>query len=273
MEEGTPFARWYAPGASPLPSDDSAADMYAAASQTLRAVGYEHYELSNYARPGHRCAHNMAYWDLRPYYAFGVGAASYLAGRRFTRPKAMKQYYGWLDAYCAPPAAAAAASGGGGAAHGASVPSPTQAGAERAGTAAALPAEGESASSATTCASSDDEAAKGQWQGGRWLAVAGGEQPPESREERLLDTVMLRLRLRDGLNLALLGGAYGDDAAATVRRALAAYWMAGAIEGLDGSGKLCGVSEAEVVRLADPQGLLLSNDVISDVFAAFSPDT
>jgi coproporphyrinogen III oxidase-like Fe-S oxidoreductase len=45
VEEGTPFARWYQPGKKPLPDDDAAWQMYAAASTTLRAAGYEHYEV------------------------------------------------------------------------------------------------------------------------------------------------------------------------------------------------------------------------------------
>ena len=45
VEEGTPFARWYSPGRAPLPEEDSAAEMYRMASRTLRAAGYEHYEV------------------------------------------------------------------------------------------------------------------------------------------------------------------------------------------------------------------------------------
>lgn len=56
-------------------------------------AGYEHYELSNYALPGHQCRHNLVYWSgSRPFYGFGLGAASCLAGRRATRPRAMHQY-------------------------------------------------------------------------------------------------------------------------------------------------------------------------------------
>lgn len=44
----------------------------------LPGAGYEHYEVSNYARPGHACAHNLVYWRGGSYYAAGMGAASYL---------------------------------------------------------------------------------------------------------------------------------------------------------------------------------------------------
>ena len=60
MEEGTPFARWYQPGAAPLPTEGAAADQLRTASALLRAAGYEHYELSSYALPGQR--HAQAVW-------------------------------------------------------------------------------------------------------------------------------------------------------------------------------------------------------------------
>ncbi len=49
---------------------------------SLLTPGFEHYEVSNYALPGHRCRHNMVYWEGQAYYAFGMGAASYLEVRR-----------------------------------------------------------------------------------------------------------------------------------------------------------------------------------------------
>ena len=50
----------------------------------------EHYEISNYAQPGHQCRHNRVYWENRPYYGFGMGAASYVEGKRFTRPRKLR---------------------------------------------------------------------------------------------------------------------------------------------------------------------------------------
>jgi oxygen-independent coproporphyrinogen-3 oxidase len=58
--------------------------MYLAAIDTLLAAGFEHYEVSNFARPGHRCRHNETYWLGRGYYAAGPGAARYVGGRRET---------------------------------------------------------------------------------------------------------------------------------------------------------------------------------------------
>jgi oxygen-independent coproporphyrinogen-3 oxidase len=59
VEEGTPFARWHDQGKLSFPSDDDAASMYAEAVEVLTAAGYEHYEVSSYARPGHRSRHNQ----------------------------------------------------------------------------------------------------------------------------------------------------------------------------------------------------------------------
>ncbi len=56
--------------------------MYLAAIDMLGAAGFEHYEVSNFARPGRRCRHNEVYWAGEEYYAAGPGAARYVAGRR-----------------------------------------------------------------------------------------------------------------------------------------------------------------------------------------------
>jgi oxygen-independent coproporphyrinogen-3 oxidase len=56
--------------------------MYAASIDALTAARYEHYEVSNFARAGHRCRHNEAYWSGASYFAAGPGAARYIDGRR-----------------------------------------------------------------------------------------------------------------------------------------------------------------------------------------------
>lgn len=58
-------------------------------------------QISNYAQLGHRSRHNQVYWHCQPYYAFGLGAASYTRGRRFTRPRAMQDYERWVQEYVA----------------------------------------------------------------------------------------------------------------------------------------------------------------------------
>jgi len=66
--------------------------MYALAIDRLAAAGLEHYEVSNFARPGHRCRHNETYWAGNGYYAAGPGAARYVNGRRETNHRSTTTY-------------------------------------------------------------------------------------------------------------------------------------------------------------------------------------
>ena len=66
--------------------------MYETAIDTLTAAGYEHYEVSNFARPGARCLHNQVYWQGRPYFGLGPGAASYVDGRRQLNHRSTSTY-------------------------------------------------------------------------------------------------------------------------------------------------------------------------------------
>lgn len=77
IEPGTPFAALAARGRLDRPDEAAQADMFLLAHERLGAAGYEHYELSNYARPGARSRHNQAYWARRPYRGFGAGAHSF----------------------------------------------------------------------------------------------------------------------------------------------------------------------------------------------------
>jgi putative oxygen-independent coproporphyrinogen III oxidase len=99
VEPDTVFGKRYEPGESPLPTDDLAAQMYRSASERLRAAGYDHYEISNYAKGGYRCAHNQTYWRNDTYYGFGMGATSYIQGQRFSRPRNRADYAEWLETY------------------------------------------------------------------------------------------------------------------------------------------------------------------------------
>jgi putative oxygen-independent coproporphyrinogen III oxidase len=97
LEPVTAFGKQYQPGKTPLPNDEDTAQMYRLTQQILTAAGYEHYEISNYAQSGYQCRHNRVYWENRPYYGFGMGAASYVAGQRFSRPPTRREYYAWLE--------------------------------------------------------------------------------------------------------------------------------------------------------------------------------
>ncbi|BAY76785.1 putative oxygen-independent coproporphyrinogen III oxidase [Nostoc linckia NIES-25] len=179
IEPGTAFGRYYKPGDSPLPTDETTVKMYEMAQQVLTDAGYEHYEISNYAQPGHQCRHNRVYWENRPYYGFGMGAASYIEGKRFTRPRKTKEYYQWV-------------------------------------------------------------------QGG--AAIDCEVTPPK---EVLLETLMLGLRLAEGVNLA----AFGQQKVEEICRYLRSYFDKGWVEIV-----------GERLRLTDPQGFLFSNVVLAELF-------
>ncbi|MCE5322856.1 radical SAM family heme chaperone HemW [bacterium] len=92
IEEGTLFCELCAKGEiSPLGEDDQIA-MYETAIAKMQEAGYEHYEVSNFARPGYRCRHNQFYWRNESYYGFGAGATSYVAGERAVRIKDPNEY-------------------------------------------------------------------------------------------------------------------------------------------------------------------------------------
>jgi len=83
-EKGTAFERERRRGAVATADEDLERAMFEAAIDRLQAAGYEHYEVSNFARPGHRCLHNEAYWDCRAWEAFGPGAARFDGRTRIT---------------------------------------------------------------------------------------------------------------------------------------------------------------------------------------------
>lgn len=97
IEQGTKFGQMYTPGIYPLPSDTESANFYKIASKRLSEAGYNHYEISSYCKPGFECKHNITYWQNRPFYAFGLGSASYINGVRYSRPRRMKEYAEWLQ--------------------------------------------------------------------------------------------------------------------------------------------------------------------------------
>nr|WP_297172826.1 radical SAM family heme chaperone HemW [uncultured Agathobaculum sp.] len=93
LEPGTPMER-----ENPvLPDDDAQADTYLAMCEMLRANGFEHYEISNFAKPGFRSRHNIKYWDLSEYLGLGPGAHSFMNGRRFAFARDIKAYIGGED--------------------------------------------------------------------------------------------------------------------------------------------------------------------------------
>jgi oxygen-independent coproporphyrinogen-3 oxidase len=204
IEPGTAFGRYYQPGVQPLPTDDTTVQMYRQGRQVLTTAGYEHYEISNYAQPGHQCRHNRVYWENRPYYGFGMGAASYVQGQRFTRPRKTREYYSWVE----------------------------------------------------------------QLIGAR--GVINYPQTPPA--EVLLETLMLGLRLAEGVSLSTIAEQFGEETLDVIWRCLQPYYRQGWVE-VVGTGERVVMSDAGKLtaqgqlRLSDPEGFLFSNVVLADLFS------
>lgn len=90
IEEGTPFYEQYAK--NPPVDEDTDRLMYEMTCQVLGEAGYKRYEISNYAREGKECRHNLKYWKRREYLGLGLGAASFLSHTRFSNERDMAGY-------------------------------------------------------------------------------------------------------------------------------------------------------------------------------------
>lgn len=91
-EKGTPLWKRQSRGQVEAVAEDTELAMYEHAMDRLAAAGFEHYEISNFARPGFRCRHNERYWANDAYYGFGVGAARYVNGSRELNVRDTKLY-------------------------------------------------------------------------------------------------------------------------------------------------------------------------------------
>lgn len=91
LEEGTPLynnRENYA-----FPTEDEECDMYYLARDILADYGYRHYEISNYAKEGFECRHNLKYWHAEEYIGVGLSAYSYFGGKRFGNTKSFDEYF------------------------------------------------------------------------------------------------------------------------------------------------------------------------------------
>ncbi|MFA4844477.1 MAG: radical SAM family heme chaperone HemW [Candidatus Margulisiibacteriota bacterium] len=75
-----------------LPSEDEELAMYEYAIEELAAHGYKHYEISNFAKPGYECQHNLVYWRNENYLGIGAGAHSHVNGQRWSNPNCIEKY-------------------------------------------------------------------------------------------------------------------------------------------------------------------------------------
>lgn len=201
-----------------MPSDTQSADFYKMASKTLSEAGYNHYEISSYCKPGYECKHNYTYWENKPFYAFGLGAASYLQGTRFSRPRKMKEYTCYVHSL-------------------------------------------------------------GDRKSDRPDATNGIDP-----KDMASDIVMLSLRTAKGLDLFAFREVYGESLVNSLLKVYEPYIESGHVVCLDGnrsivpaddmSKLLSGgkeMKELAYIRLSDPDGFLLSNELIAIAFGVISP--
>ena len=92
VEEGTPLFDRVRRGAVSVPGDDDVIEFQRAALDRLEAAGYHRYEISNVARPGFECRHNIVYWLRGEYLGVGCAAHSLLDGVRFENPRDLDEY-------------------------------------------------------------------------------------------------------------------------------------------------------------------------------------
>jgi len=254
VEEGTVFGTWYAEegenensehnnfqspiktsAAIPLPSQEDCAFMYKFASGYLRSKGFDHYEISSYARIennlGHprypeldndatncnrnkklqlsswRSQHNQIYWDIgSSWYAIGLGATSSVRGKIFARPRQMNEYLTWV-------------------------------------------------SHTKKCF---EENARHEWVP-PWLS---SNKNSADNDSDILDIIMTRLRTREGLDLEWV---IKQDDGPKTKKAILRGSRLGFDMGLlkrfqDEDGR-------DTLRLVDPQGFLFSNSIISSIFS------
>lgn len=92
VEEGTPFYEMQKRGELMLPDEDMERAMYWRTADILKKYGYEHYEISNYARESYQCRHNVGYWTRCDYLGFGIGAASLYDNVRYKNADDLAAY-------------------------------------------------------------------------------------------------------------------------------------------------------------------------------------
>jgi oxygen-independent coproporphyrinogen-3 oxidase len=100
-EHDTPYHAWRNSGRIQPVTESVETDMFIETERILEAAGYEHYEISNYARPGWQCRHNLTYWRRQPYLGIGAGAHGFAAtppyGRRFENVRLPKHYMALVE--------------------------------------------------------------------------------------------------------------------------------------------------------------------------------
>jgi oxygen-independent coproporphyrinogen-3 oxidase len=95
-------SRWSATGVAELPPEDVAVEQYWTLARAAAARGFEHYEISNYARPGHRSRHNQVYWHAAEYLGAGPGACGFVGDIRYGNARPVSRYCAAVEANTLP---------------------------------------------------------------------------------------------------------------------------------------------------------------------------
>lgn len=97
IEEGTKFHEALKEGKIQLTDDETDREMYYQAQECLNKFGYSQYEISNFAKPGYECVHNMAYWTFKEYIGFGAGAHSFFDNKRVENENSIEKYISQIN--------------------------------------------------------------------------------------------------------------------------------------------------------------------------------
>jgi len=97
LDASTPLAQEIEQGTLELLDEDTEWHMYNEAIEYLQDSGFEHYEISNFCRPGFECKHNLVYWQAEEYVGIGTGAVSFINARRYINKEDVKQYLNRLQ--------------------------------------------------------------------------------------------------------------------------------------------------------------------------------
>lgn len=92
VEEKTAFKKWYEEGKLLLPDEETDRKMYYKTGEILKEAGFRRYEISNYAKKGYECRHNIRYWVRKPYLGLGLGASSFIENERFKNTDSLSEY-------------------------------------------------------------------------------------------------------------------------------------------------------------------------------------
>jgi len=99
LDEGS---LWHAAGVTGIPAEETTTAQYRRLAELAGEAGFEHYEVSNYARPGHRSTHNQIYWHAEEYLGLGPGACGYLGDVRYGNVKPVERYGAMIAGGVAP---------------------------------------------------------------------------------------------------------------------------------------------------------------------------